>query len=402
MNIVGIVAEYNPMHNGHVYNIKKAKELANADFCIVIMSGSFTEQGNICAINKFDRARIAIENGADMVIELPTIYSTSSSENFAKGAISILDSLGIITHLAFGSEEKDISILERTAKMYLDNRNDITNKIKNEMKKGINSGTAFSNVITEYMGQDMSSTFKPNNILAIDYLKALYSLRSNIKPVLIHRLESNHNDSVVYLESQFASSTSIRNVLWDNHVPPEEKIKKIKKVIPQNMLDYLSNNSYNTNENIWNNLRYEVLQLGINGLKEIQGVDEGLETRLYNKILNCNSYNDYTLNVKSKRYTLSRIKRICINILLNITKEKYTKLSFVKYARILKVKETSTNLISLISKNSNIPIITKITNNNLNDWDNIVKDSLTLDILSNNIANMNMINYDYTNKIKQP
>ncbi|MBQ8044381.1 MAG: nucleotidyltransferase family protein [Clostridia bacterium] len=108
MNVVGIIAEYNPMHNGHVYNIKKAKELSQADYVIVIMSGSFTEQGNVAVINKLDRSKIAIENGADMVIELPTVYAVSSAENFAFGAVNVLNSLGIITHIAFGAEADNI------------------------------------------------------------------------------------------------------------------------------------------------------------------------------------------------------------------------------------------------------------------------------------------------------
>ena len=127
MNVVGIVAEYNPMHNGHIYNIQKAKELTNADYVIVIMSGSFTEQGNPSVINKLDRASIAIQNGADMVIELPTIYAISSAENFAFGAINILNSLGIITHLAFGAEAKDICNLEQIANIYIKHEKEIIN-----------------------------------------------------------------------------------------------------------------------------------------------------------------------------------------------------------------------------------------------------------------------------------
>ena len=130
MNVVGIIAEYNPMHNGHIYNIQKAKELSNADYAVIIMSGSFTEQGNISVINKFDKATIAIENGADMVIELPTIFAISSAENFANGAVNILNSLGIITHLAFGAECDNIIALEEIANTYLNHKQEIINKIK--------------------------------------------------------------------------------------------------------------------------------------------------------------------------------------------------------------------------------------------------------------------------------
>ena len=154
MNVVGIIAEYNPMHNGHIYNIKKARELTNADYVVVIMSGSFTEQGNIACINKFDRASIAIENGADMVIELPTIYATSSAENFAFGAINILNSLNIITHLAFGAESEDIQNLQAVANTYINHKKEIIDAIKIYTKQGINSGEAYTKALNEFLDKD--------------------------------------------------------------------------------------------------------------------------------------------------------------------------------------------------------------------------------------------------------
>lgn len=401
MNIVGIIAEYNPMHNGHVYNIKKAKELSNADYTIVIMSGSFTEQGNICTIDKFNRAALAIENGADLVIELPTIYATSSSENFARGAVTILNSLNVVTHLAFGAESDNIEYLNNVAKTYVENEKNILLDIKKEMKKGINSGTAYSNVMSKYTNENIAYIFKPNNILGIEYLKTLLQIKSDIKPVLIHRLESTHNSEIVPLNSVYASSTSIRNVL-NSSLNIDEKLSEIKDVIPDNTYNILKTYNYNTNEKIWNNLKYEITKIGINGLKKIQGIDEGIETRIYKECLISNSYEEFIFRVKSKRYTLSRIKRICVNILLNITKEKYNKLSNVEYARVLKVKESSSKLLSLISKHSTIPVITKITDETIDSFDSNIKESIILDILANNIANPNLINIDYTNKIKQP
>ena len=165
MNVVGIIAEYNPMHNGHIYNIQKARELTNADYVIVIMSGSFTEQGNIACINKFDRATIAVQNGADMVIELPTIYATSSAENFAFGAINILNSLGVVTHLAFGAESNDIQDLEKVAKAYLNNKDKIIQNIKIYTKQGINSGDAYTKSLNEYLDGNINDLTLPNNIL---------------------------------------------------------------------------------------------------------------------------------------------------------------------------------------------------------------------------------------------
>ena len=400
MNVVGIIAEYNPMHNGHVYNIKKAKELSHADYVIVIMSGSFTEQGNISCINKMDRAKMAIENGADMVIELPTIYAISSAENFAYGAVNVLDGLGVVTHLAFGAESENICDLEKIANTYLEHKNEIISKTKKYAKEGINSGEAYSKALSEFLDNDTVDFSMPNNILGIEYIKALISLKSQIKPVLVHRQVSCHNDSEILNSGEFASSTSIRNVLCNNTFTLEEKLNKIKDVVPQNTYNYLRNNAFNTNENMWNFLKFEITKLNSDGLKKIYEVSEGLENKLYKQSLVCNSYEEFIFSVKSKRYTLSKIKRICIYILLGITKEKYTMLNGVNYARVLKIKENSINLLSKISSNKASLLITKVTDDIISSLDEKTASSIKLDILANNLFNIS--NLDYTNKITQP
>ena len=400
MNVVGIIAEYNPMHKGHIYNIQKAKELTKADYVVIIMSGSFTEQGNVSVIDKFEKARIAIENGADMVIELPTIHAISSAENFAYGAVNILNSLGIITHLAFGAESENILELEKVAKIYLEHKNGIITKIKEYAKQGINSAQAYSEILTNILDENTQDICLPNNILGIEYLKALIELKSQIKPVLVHRLESNHSDSTILKKSLFASSTSIRNVLSDKALNACDKLCKIQNVIPENTYNYLASNSYKNNNDIWELLKYEILKLKPSGLKNIQEITEGLENKIYSEALKCNNYEQFIFNVKSKRYTLSKIKRICIYILLGITKEKYSNLKNVNYARILKVKEKSVELLSMLSNNSNNLIVTKITDDILNNIPKIIQESIELDIFANNLLYTN--NMDYTNKIIQP
>lgn len=400
MNVVGIIAEYNPMHNGHVYNIEKARELTNADYVVIIMSGSFTEQGNIAVINKFDRARIAIENGADMVIELPTIYATSSAENFAYGAVNILNSLGIITHIAFGAESENIHDLQEIANIYINNKNKIILKTKEYSSLGINSGESYSKALSEYINSPTDCYTLPNNILAIEYLKALYSLKSQIKPVLVHRLQSSHNDKEMPNSSEYASSTSIRNVLSNNSLNFQEVIDQIKSVTPKNTCDFLRDNKFYTNENLWDNLKYEILKLNTIGLKNIHEVTEGLENKLYKQALICNDYEQFIFSVKSKRYTLSKIKRICIYILLGVTKDVYNNLKDVNYARLLKVKGSSLELLSELTSKSKTTVITKITDSSLNSLDNKIAQSIKLDILAHNLFYSN--NMDYNNKIIQP
>lgn len=400
MNVVGIIAEYNPMHNGHVYNIKKAKELSKADYVVIIMSGGFTEQGNIACINKMDRAKMAIENGADMVLELPTIYAISSAERFAFGAVNILNSLGIITHLAFGAESDNICDLEKIATTYLNHKEEIVTLTKEYTKEGINSADAYSKALSNFLDINSADFSLPNNILAIEYIKALLALKSKIKPVLVHRELSFHNDTKVANCSEFASSTSIRNLLCDTSFTNEQKLLKLQNVVPKNTYEYIKDKKINMNENIWNVLKFEITKLNIEGLKNIQEVTEGLEYKLYKQALICNSYEDFIFAIKSKRYTLSKIKRICIYILLGITKENYSILNTVNYARVLKVKESSNNLLSIISNSKNNILITKITDDIISTFDAQTKASIKLDILANNLFNTG--NLDYTNKITQP
>lgn len=390
MNIVGIIAEYNPMHNGHIYHIKKAKELTQADYVIVIMSGSFTEQGNIATLDKFTRAKIAVECGADLVLELPTVYATSSAENFAKGAVNILNSLGCVTHIAFGAEEEDISKLEKIANVKVNYANEIVEKKKEYLKDGIPYASAEYLAITDFVNEDLKNVLEePNNLLGVEYIKALLSSKSQIVPVLVHRLQTNHRDDKIAENSLLASSTAIREAI------NQDKFN-IASSVPENTLLALKNSGYKLNKDIWELLRFSILKLGKQGLKNIQDVSEGLENKLYDELLNSSSYGEYIFNVKSKRYTLSRIKRICIYILLGITKEKYAKLCNVNYARVLKVKEGS-SLLSLISKNATNPYISKITDEILNELSEDVQESIYLDILANNISH-NM-NEDYTNSI---
>lgn len=398
MNIVGIIAEYNPMHNGHIYHIKKAKELSNADYCIVIMSGSFTEQGNVATLDKFTRAKLAIENGADLVIELPTIYSTASAEIFAKGAVDILNSLGCITHIAFGAETNDLDALKHIATTCVEKQDEILLKTKEYFKSGITAASARDHALKDILDDYLYNMISlPNNILGIEYLKALLALNSQIKPILINRQAASHQEQKINNTAIYASSTAIREVLMDNTLSLEESLNKIKNVVPKNTLNALKSSNYITNESFWNILKYEILKLGIIGLKNISDVNEGLENKLYKSASCSSTYSEYIFNVKSKRYTLSRIKRICAYILLGITKDCKNSLENVAYCRILKVKNTSLNLLSLISNTSSIPVISKLTDKTLTNYPDKISKSLYLDILSNNIVGN--VSEDYTNNI---
>lgn len=397
MKTVGIIAEYNPFHNGHKYQIEKAKELTGADTVIVIMSGSFTQQGNIAIVDKFKRAEMAIKCGADLVIELPTIFATSSAEMFALGAVNILDKLNVIDYLVFGTECYNIDTLNSIVDKIQDNKNTIDIQIQKEIQNGISYALARDNVLKEFLNEKEYIEFsKPNNILGIEYLKALKELHSNIKPIAIKREISNHNDKSITNDSIFASATSIRNELEKNNT-----IATVLKIIPEQTYNILDTSNIVFNEDMFKLLRYKILSLGKQNIEKTHDVSEGLENKIYDAIITSNSYNELIKNIKSKRYTMSRIKRVLAHIMLDITKEKYETLSNIYYARILKINKNN-NILSVLTKNSSIPVISNLDDKNLNKLDSQIKDALLIDFNSTNIYQIisnNNLNIDKTNML---
>lgn len=385
MKIVGIIAEFNPMHNGHKYLVQKAKELTGADIAICLMSGNFTQAGNIAIKDKFIRAQIAIENGFDAVIELPTIYSTASAEFFASGAINILNDLNCIDYLCFGSETGNVEELIDISEKLLNNEKIIWENITEGLKEGISFAKAREYAISKILDKkQLEICFLSNNILAIEYIKSLIKLKSNIVPIAIKREEG---DSIT-------SATNIRNMITN-----DEPSNTISKYIlnPEKILD----NSL-TNDRIYELLKYVIISNGKEYLKNINEITEGLENKIYDEINNSNSYDEFIQNIKSKRYQLSKIKRIMIYILLNITKDDFIELkdSDNMYAHILAISKNNKNkILSLLNKNSKIPIITSFGNIDLKSK---AKKSLDLDIKASNIYSIlsnNKINTDYTNRI---
>ena len=406
MKVLAIVAEYNPLHNGHRYQIERAKEISGADHIIVIMSGSFTQQGNISILNKFDRANIAITEGADLVLELPTIYSLSSAEDFAFGAISILNSLGCIDYLSFGAECEDLDLLNNIV-----NKVSINEPVINDyISKNISNGDSFvktrHNALKLFLDvAEVEEIEKPNNILAIEYLRALKKLNSTITPVIVKRQGAEHNSDLVTNVNNFqyfTSSTYIRNLIKASKYKNNSVniISPLEDIIPLSCAEYLKTNPICLNENLLQLLRYKIFCMKPENIKNIFGVVEGLENRIYNSASNSLTYLDFVKSIKTKRFTESRIKRILINILLDITYNKYSKLKGVLYSRVLKVKNNY--LLKKINKTSTIPIITTIKENKIKNLDNILLESLNLDISASNIreiANNSTTLTDFTNKI---
>lgn len=361
-NVVGIIAEYNPFHNGHAYHLEKSKEKAKADYVIAVVSGNFVQRGNVSLINKWDKANMALANGADLVIELPTIYSISSAENFAYGAVKILDSLNIVDYISFGSELCDIDILSQFADILYREPPKFVNLLNHELSKGLSFPKARENALLMYLNdirRYSSVLSSPNNILGIEYLKALKKLRSKIRPIAIQRINAGYND--LEITNNFASATAIRKKIIDN------KPAGLSKIMPATSYSILYNSikkgHYIKDINAYEKeILYILRKMSLKEIENLPDVSEGLEHAIKNAANSCNTLEEFMNIIKTKRYTNTRIQRILLYALLGITKnDMKTSTKVQPYIRILGMNKKGKDLISVISRsNPNLNIITSV------------------------------------------
>lgn len=404
MKVVGIIAEYNPFHNGHKYHIDMAKKITGSDYCVCIMSGSFTQPGNIACLDKFKRAKIAINNGCDLVIELPTVYVNTSAENFAFGSINILDKLNIIDTLCFGSESDNISSIYDISSKILKNEKKIWNITKKCLDEGISfSGARVKALSTFLNSNEMDIISNSNDILGLEYVNTINRLKSNIKAYSIKRSSSNFNETTLNSSNVFTSATSIREFL-NSSANLNEKSSKLSKFIPEDSLNLLLNENLITNDNMFNIIKYKIITENKEIISNINEINEGLENKIINEINTSKNYNEFVNNIKSKRYKLSKIKRMLNNLILDLSKNdfNYAKENKIGYAHILAVSPKGKELLSKLTRISSIPVITSINDNILKNLDNNICYYLKKDILATDIhsiiSNQN-IKKDYTNRL---
>ncbi|MGP1569945.1 MAG: nucleotidyltransferase [Eubacteriales bacterium] len=366
MKVLAIIAEYNPMHNGHIYQITQAKKLINPDYCIAIISGNFTQRGELSILSKWDKASIAVTCGIDLVIELPTLFACNNSEYFAKGSIEILNRLGVVTHLAFGSESGNLNMLSEIADLLTTRELEISAKIKKFSKSGISHFEARKSAIEHFAGREYANLMlNSNDILALEYLKHLKSTKSHIKPLAIKREGSEFNSFKITAET-FISATCIRNFLSQ----PENfnTLKKIEGFVPKATLNALKSVSFEQlqkmDERYFTALGAIILNSNSN-LVDIFSITEGLENRIYRYFLESTSLQELREKLFSKRYAKSRINRILSHILLNITKKDvaYIDEQSPYYARILAFNAQKSGLLKEVkkTKTDDLPIITNLS-----------------------------------------
>lgn len=338
MHKIGIICEYNPFHNGHLYQIKKIKETYKDSLIIVCLSSCFMQRGEASILNKWDKTRLAIESGVDLVLELPFAFATQYQDIFAKGALTILNHLKIDT-LVFGSECNDIELLNNLASIQLKD-DGYNHLVKRYLDLGLNYPTSLSKALFDISGVKLD---KPNDLLALAYIKEIIKNNYDIKPFSIRRTSDYHNSN---LDSDIVSASTIRKLLNDG--------VNVNNYLPYNIYDYLSEID---EDKYFALLKYQIIN-NIDCLDKFQTVDEGIENRIIKYINMVNSKEELILKVKSKRYTYNKINRMFTHILTNFTKEDAKDLE-IEYLRVLGFNTRGKNYLNKIKKDIGIPIINK-------------------------------------------
>jgi len=366
LSVVAIICEYNPFHNGHKYQIETQKK--ENDSVIALMSGNFVQRGEPALCDKWKRAEMALAGGVDLVIELPVVYATQSAERFARGAALLADSLGVVDYLSFGCECDNLALLYDAAKNV--QKKETNDKIAEFLKNGMSypaartlaSGDEYAKILSE-----------PNNILAIEYLKALSEIKSSIIPKPILRKGCAHDAKQP--EGNFASASYIRNAVKNREV--------FDGFIPGTSAEILNSaDVFRDKKALDSVLTYLLRTMSQVQLAEIADMTEGLEYRFIDAAKNVCTFDDISSFVKTKRYTKTRIDRLLINVLLSIKKDDIGKKP--GYIRILGFSEKGRQLLSDIKKKTNLPIITKVADADLTGdaYEMFMKDIYATDIYS--------------------
>lgn len=415
MKIVGVITEYNPFHNGHLYHIEKAKELSGADAVVAVMSGNFVQRGAPAIMPKHLRAEVALKAGVAVVFELPVCYATGSAEFFAEGAVSLLHSLGCIDSICFGSECGNIDILNRIANVLIDEPLEYKELLQAELKTGISFPRARQNALVSYLKDDSLNAVleQPNNILGIEYIKALARRKSSIDIFTIKRKESQYHSNT--LSENYSSASAIRKLLWhasqsihmeaDNTYDEpalSEVLLRLEGQVPEPCIRLLED-TYRMRYPIYANdfsliLKYKLMSETRESLSEYMDISEELANRILNRRNDFITFEQFCDLLKSKEVTYARISRALLHILLNIKSKDlftYADADHCQYGHILGFRKDSTLVLREFKKYSSVPLITKLTQT----------DGLTdvgLSMLQHDIFASDLYESVITNKFKIP
>ncbi len=346
MKTAAIICEYNPFHNGHKFHIEETKQKSGADTVILVMSGNFVQRGEVALFDKQLRANAAIACGADLCIELPAAYSLASAEFFAAGAIKILDALGIVDFLSFGTEIEELDILKNIAKLLADEPEDFSSALKENLSKGLSFPAARAKAVGKILGDSAAEVIStPNNILAIEYLKALISSKSRITPFSVLRKGAPHDSNLP--EGSIASATFVRDLILSG--------SDFSQFVPDTAYKIFKDAKIHSLKALEKAILCELAKMPANILAQIADVGEGIENRIKSKAETASTLDELADSVKTKRYTHSRIRRILVSALLGITDA--DRKAPPSYIKILCQNEKGQKLISAAKKTATLPIV---------------------------------------------
>lgn len=344
MNIIGIICEYNPFHNGHLYHLNKIKELFPDSLIILVMSGNFTQRGIPSILDKWTKTEIALQHDIDIVVELPFPFATQSADIFAKGAISILNHLKVES-LVFGSESEDITTIKELA--HYSFTDEYQTKVRELLNQGINYPSALNKAFTGFKNVTVET---PNDLLALSYIKEIISGKSTIKPINIKRTNDFHNQNI---NTNIASASAIRNAIT--------KKEDISNTVPNNVKQKLIEQTF-INEDYFPILKYKIQST--KDLSIYQTVDEGIDNRIKKYIDESKSLEELITKIKTKRYTYNKISRMLTHILCDFTKETASKMKEIEYIRVLGFTKNGKEYLNTIKKDIQVPIITTFSKGN--------------------------------------
>lgn len=363
MKFAAVICEFNPFHNGHKYLLDEIRK-QGYECIICVMSGSFTQRGEAAIADKFERTRVALKNGADLVIELPAPYAVASAQRFAKGGVEIISATGVVDKVFFGSEAGDIQLITQAASATEDKQ--VQEIVKSKMSMGEYYPLALEKAVEEVFGSEVSSTLKePNNTLGVEYVKEL--LKCGIEADTIKRVAVEHDSSEAV--GGFASASLIREMIF--------KGKDVSEYAP--CCDFSNPAKLELGERA---VFYKLKAMSLEEIANIPDVTEGLENRIYSAARVCNSLEELLFEVKTKRYTMARLRRIITSAMLGITKDLQS--TPVPYLRVLGMTDKGKEALSLISKKTSLPIITSVSTA-LNVLEGRTKEMLLCDINATDI-----------------
>lgn len=353
MKITGIICEYNPFHNGHLYHMNQTRE-NGATHIVAVMSGNYVQRGDIAVLDKFTRAKLAVRGGADLVIEIPSVYALSSAEFYARGAVSILDSLGCVDEISFGSEAGSVEDLKKASEIAEECSS--SPELEEYLRNGMSYPNAINTMVYEKYGKKAGNRIgeilaSPNNVLAVEYLKALRRLGSDIQPVTVQRKSVAH-DSMIALNG-IASASFIRKCIqekmdFSDFVPDYVYSAYVRAVSEKRRADI---------KNLERIILYKLRTITPEQLRSVPDVGQGLEYRIIENAVLTN-LDEIFMNIKTRRYTMARIKRIFLNMLIGIEKRDLDILP--PYGRILAVTERGRDILSKAKETGKIPFGTSL------------------------------------------